>query len=345
MVSVAMDANATYDDIVLAPTDGSAAAAAVKLSRSKQKLVHANISSTERSERASTDVQNVLASSRTSARALLSSRRSARSSQPSSRQKRSIESAPSEESFTSRTEVLPFLSLAPSERWQKPPQMEHYPGEGFYNGALVNGKRHGLGKLWFASGDVFEGVWKNDKMVKGKLQSSSGLYDGDFVRGKRHGHGTQTYENGVFSGRWKADEKECGLFRWKDGTSYDGQFKDGVMHGEGTYTFSDGSTYKGHYDNGKRHGRGILTRTDNSHQVGEWWGNQFKRALSRKQYEKEPPAIMPQFVMKRDTEKERIEQLVQMETWAEEQLELQREGSTSPTGEDGWDWRENPYEA
>ena len=54
---------------------------------------------------------------------------------------------------------------------------------------------------------------------------------------------------------------------------------------------------------------------------------------------------MPQFVMKRDMEKERIEQLMQMETWVEEQLDLQREGATSPTGKDGWDWRENPYEA
>ena len=36
--------------------------------------------------------------------------------------------------------------------------------EGTYNGQIKDGKRHGLGKMIYSDGDVYEGYWKDDEL-------------------------------------------------------------------------------------------------------------------------------------------------------------------------------------
>ena len=50
-----------------------------------------------------------------------------------------------------------------------------FPGEGIYVGDVHQKMRHGDGKFWLVSGDVYDGAW---------------------VRGKMHGVGLMKYETG-----------------------------------------------------------------------------------------------------------------------------------------------------
>lgn len=75
-----------------------------------------------------------------------------------------------------------------------------------YSGNVVNGKRHGWGKMTWPSGITYEGDWKDDRFSgKGKYTWPNGdVYEGDFVDDKRTGIGTYTYADGrIKSGRWK----------------------------------------------------------------------------------------------------------------------------------------------
>ncbi len=126
-----------------------------------------------------------------------------------------------------------------------------------YEGDLVNDVREGRGKMIFASGNVYNGQWKNGMMHglgefvfaatgeryvgdfvngtlhgQGKLYYVSGLvYDGGFVKGKREGGGTLIYPNGDrYEGSWLVD-KICGYgkFYYADGRVYRGMFFDNKM--------------------------------------------------------------------------------------------------------------------
>ena len=74
-----------------------------------------------------------------------------------------------------------------------------------------NGKKHGKGKLTFyASGDVYEGGWVDDKRSgQGKYSYTSGAcYEGEYKAGLCHGRGKFTYLNkDVFEGEWKDDKR------------------------------------------------------------------------------------------------------------------------------------------
>ncbi len=126
-----------------------------------------------------------------------------------------------------------------------------------YEGDLVNGVREGRGKMIFASGNVYNGQWKNGMMHglgefvftatgeryvgdfangtyngQGKLYYPSGLvYDGSFVKGRREGGGTLLNPNGDrYEGSWLAD-KICGYgkYFYADGRVYRGMFFDNKM--------------------------------------------------------------------------------------------------------------------
>lgn len=144
-------------------------------------------------------------------------------------------------------------------------------GKDHYEGDLVNGVREGRGKMVFASGNTYNGQWKNGMMHglgefvftetgeryvgdfangtyhgQGKLYSANGfVYDGGFARGKREGGGTLLNPNGDrYEGSWLAD-KICGY---------------------GKYFYADGRVYRGmFFDNNMTDGF-LTTKNDN----GEW---------------------------------------------------------------------------
>ena len=62
--------------------------------------------------------------------------------------------------------------------------------EGEYNGDLIDGIRHGSGKLIFMNGDIYEGGFhKGLREGRGtyRMKSNGGLYVGNWSRAKRHG--------------------------------------------------------------------------------------------------------------------------------------------------------------
>ena len=73
-----------------------------------------------------------------------------------------------------------------------------FPDGSVYSGEFVDGKYEGAGRLSKASGDVYDGKWKNDQP---------------------HGHGVETFMTGErYEGYWKAGRKVGrGRFKYADG--------------------------------------------------------------------------------------------------------------------------------
>jgi len=103
---------------------------------------------------------------------------------------------------------------------------------------FIGGKHHGKGKMTFASGDSYEGDWK-DGFRHGKgimVLASGGRYEGEWATGAYEGHGVYTFSSGAH---------------------YDGMWKNGVKHGAGTYycqADSDIPRCEGTYENGQEEG-------------------------------------------------------------------------------------------
>jgi len=94
-----------------------------------------------------------------------------------------------------------------------------------YEGYFVNGQLHGIGKITYPAGSIYEGETVNGyPNGKGKKILSGGVVqEGDFVDGWLHGNGRITYT---------------------DGNIYEGECEKGLPHGKGKKTFADG--YVGH---------------------------------------------------------------------------------------------------
>lgn len=108
-----------------------------------------------------------------------------------------------------------------------------------YIGEVVNGKRHGKGRLSWPTGDVYEGNFSEDLIHgKGKYVHASGnVYEGDYLFDKRHGMGKYT---------------------WVNGDVYEGAYSDGKKHGKGKVTWINGDVYEGNFADGKRSGYGVF---------------------------------------------------------------------------------------
>jgi hypothetical protein len=148
-------------------------------------------------------------------------------------------------------------------------QKEGYKGE--YN---KNGLRHGKGIYKYASGGVYDGEWKDNKMHgKGIYNyTDGGIFDGEWKNGKKHGKGVFKYASGsVYDGEWKDDKMHGkGIYNYADGDIYDGEWKDGKKHGKGIYTYACGNVYDGEWKDGNMHGKGILKYDDGGIYDGDW---------------------------------------------------------------------------
>ena len=160
-----------------------------------------------------------------------------------------------------------------------------------YTGGYDNGgRRHGQGRMVYASGDVYEGGWKAGvKEGHGTCRYASGnvyegefkadvfeghgtlrfadgnVYEGEFKAGVREGHGTYRSATGdVYEGEWKADVYEGhGTFRYATREDvYEGEWKAGVREGHGTYRFANGRVKVGRYEMNADVGEGVRWSTD-----------------------------------------------------------------------------------
>ena len=161
-----------------------------------------------------------------------------------------------------------------------------------YEGDMVNGMRHGFGRLttpkyvrlgtwrddqftgWGResrrNGDVLEGKYIDGRVTgKGILKNAKGnLYVGDFVESRRHGYGELDtnrlhYKGGFYGDRLNGKgiihfKIEGHDYRWTNGDVYDGQMTRGKMNGFGRYTYANGQIYEGNYVNGIKEGKGKL---------------------------------------------------------------------------------------
>ena len=131
--------------------------------------------------------------------------------------------------------------------------------EGTYIGGRKNGKKHGLGKMTYANGNVYEGEWKdNKKHGKGKYTWRNGFhYEGEWNNGKRHGKGIMNSRIGIYEGEWKEGNKHGkGKMQYRSGRVYEGEWKEGNKHGKGKMEYDDGDIYDGEWKNDEKHGYG-----------------------------------------------------------------------------------------
>lgn len=141
-----------------------------------------------------------------------------------------------------------------------------YPNGDVYEGAAINGVRHGLGMLTIAAipGSkaltIYEGEWKDDKLQGfGKLHYPKvGLaYEGDFKNTQE----VQGFRKVTFP----------------SGASYEGEGRGGKRHGFGKQTNPNGDIYIGEFKEDKRHGMGKYEEAGRKSLVGLWRNDKFKK--------------------------------------------------------------------
>jgi hypothetical protein len=122
---------------------------------------------------------------------------------------------------------------------------------GVYEGAFLDGKRHGLGVRRYGNGDVYTGGWKaGKKNGHGTIKfADSSVYTGHFHEGYYHGQGELVSNRGHrYVGQWVGGKREGhGVYTWPDGARYEGDYWDGKPHGHGTRDFASGARYVGEW--------------------------------------------------------------------------------------------------
>ena len=101
---------------------------------------------------------------------------------------------------------------------------------GHYTGQYKGGKRDGWGSITFSDKSVWQGEWREDKLVHGSytwLQSGR-TYSGDWDGLHRHGYGSYRWPDGSeFIGLWMHDKRHgWGVYVWPDGARYEGEWQD-----------------------------------------------------------------------------------------------------------------------
>ena len=127
-----------------------------------------------------------------------------------------------------------------------------YRNGDFYNGDLVDEKKHGKGEfIEFKTMSRYVGNFKND-LKQGEAVEQ--YKDGSVYKG--------TFFQGVCSG--------LGILNHINGSYYQGEFKNGVIHGEGKLVVPGSEDYQGDFKNGKYHGVGTLKSEFGALYVGEF---------------------------------------------------------------------------
>ena len=144
-----------------------------------------------------------------------------------------------------------------------------------YIGQSINGKKQGVGTIYYESGTVHICNWVDDcahgygicKMVDGTE------YVGHWRNNKFHGrHNKIYYKNGDY---YKGEVREetitgKGKMIYADGKQYNGQWVDGLWDGHGDLIYSNKERYSGNFMNGKRHSYGEYTWVNGNNYSGEW---------------------------------------------------------------------------
>lgn len=151
------------------------------------------------------------------------------------------------------------------------------PDGGRYWGPLVNGMRHGEGRVEWSDGSTYKGGFVNGMLSgKGRLKSSNGeIVEGEFKEGLPSGTITMTMVDGsVYQGQARKGRLE-GRGRLKSGkTVYVGEFRNDLYHGHGHLKGPD-FQYKGQFRQGQYWGNGSFSQADGRSYTGEFVRGEF----------------------------------------------------------------------
>lgn len=115
-----------------------------------------------------------------------------------------------------------------------------YDSGNIYEGQLLNGQRSGRGKMTFANGDKYMGMWKLDQMCDndGIFSFKNGNeYRGDFCTSVANKYG-------IIDGQGQLKISGVGTFT--------GSFTNGNVNGSGKFEYCDGQkAYEGTWTNTK----------------------------------------------------------------------------------------------
>ncbi len=145
----------------------------------------------------------------------------------------------------------------------------------YYEGDWDNGNRHGEGTLVWKSGKKYTGQWGSNVLNgKGRMdfgENSDWLYhEGEYKNDKRNGLGKMEYRDGnTWEGEFKDGDKYTGVgtVDYTNGRIYTGEFKEGKRNGFGTCIYSTGRIYEGQWKDNLFHGKGILTYEENENVI------------------------------------------------------------------------------
>ena len=159
---------------------------------------------------------------------------------------------------------------------------------GYYEGYLKDGKRHGKGTYYWDSGSVYEGEWENDlKSGYGKMTVSWGSYEGQWKDDSRCGHGIEKNNKGeTFGGFWNGSDNADDIAFTYNGVTKYGKIVEGKFVEDSQAqktkaapkakkteikkeTYSNGY-YEGEFSSEKRHGFGKYYWNSGSRYEGIW---------------------------------------------------------------------------
>ncbi|XDV30754.1 hypothetical protein PO909_033601 [Leuciscus waleckii] len=139
-----------------------------------------------------------------------------------------------------------------------------------YQGHWKEGKIHGFGTYWHASGEVYEGSFRENMrhghgmLRSGKLASpsSSSVFVGQWVQGKRTGYGVcDDFSRGEkYMGIWLDDQRHGdGVVITQFGLYYEGNHSNNKMMGNGTLLCDDDTVFEGEFsEDWTLCGKGVL---------------------------------------------------------------------------------------
>ena len=157
------------------------------------------------------------------------------------------------------------------------PPIRFNNGEIYQGSWNISNQRHGFGINISPEGNIFKGLWNQDKMGSyGLLLDSKGnYYKGDLKDGKCEGKGEMVVrEKSKYVGTFENDYPNGKgiLENYENKTKYDGDFVNGKKEGKGVMEYEDGTVYEGDFKNDQFEGNGVLKFPNGNKYEGEFHG-------------------------------------------------------------------------
>ena len=147
-------------------------------------------------------------------------------------------------------------------------------------GQLHKGQPEGICRVFYKTGDHYEGEFKGTKKHGfGRFISGAKnpvIYTGRFKDDLKDGTGEIIYTDkgesyvGQF---WKDKKNGLGKQVYKSGNIYEGEWIDNLRNGHGKCRYASGSVYEGSWVGNKREGQGRMTWKTKTYYEGSWFND------------------------------------------------------------------------